>query len=63
MIWFLEIAQKLPEIKKILKENYKSVLLFYPLMYTYQTEEFFFNEILSEKIENDDIEYILKVYS
>jgi hypothetical protein len=33
MSWFLQIAQILPEVKKILQENYKSILLFYPLIY------------------------------
>lgn len=63
MTRFLEIAQKLPEVKKVLKENYKSVLLFYPLMYTNETEDFFFNEILSKKIEKEDIDYILKAFN
>lgn len=63
MNWFLQIAQILPQVKKILQEHYKVIILFYPLMYGDDIEEYFFNEIIWDNIDNDDIAYILKVYS
>lgn len=63
MNWFLQIAQVLPEVKRILQENYKAIILFYPLMYGDEVEEYFFTEILPDRLKKDDIEYILKAYS